>query len=1007
MHAWTHANRAATPWPHPHHAPRPRGHRRLIRTALVALLALSATVSAQGWPTLSPDRWLTISVAEVEQLIASNDLEATNPNDGFYPGYTALLYALLWGSPNDVVLALVEAGADIDTTSAPTATALHLATAKADPTIARALIARGANLEIEDQWGRTPLLRAMTVGTVRPAVHDLIVAGADVHARSEFGETLLHIAADYAEDPDIIHFVVGLGLDVHARNDFDRTALHVAAHNSSNPDVIRALVDLGLDVNVRGDGDRTPLHFTMRNADASIAATLIELGADVTAVNRRGDTPLLSLARLGMAAGAIDALLDVEAPVDVRDSDGLSVRELLAQNDWIPAGERSRLLQRVDAALADPSYGQRHATAATPAPPPSTPSQPAPPPAATPSLDHRAGARGGALELIVDFLPDPAIVAVSAGGSVWHPVDAHDCVGYLDPSVPTLHLDYVAGDYDLTIGATTDADLALTVRTPDGTLLCDDDGGRGLDPSLTIGAPESGRYTIWLSAWGDAGVLHDARLAVSEAGYGPHDEGAIPAPESGAPAPTSSAAPSLELPRTTLAPGDDLQVRFSGGPGNPRDWIGIYRAGAQPGTNYLNWLYVDDAQRPGPGARDGSVTFFGLDLDPGDYAVWFMLDDGYESLAPAQRFTVAAASQGATITVATPFLAPTPSARDLAGSDLAGSDRDPADLERFLTQLEQSLLERLNRYRREHELAPFRRVAELDAIAIDMASRASVEAAGAPSDTAPFRAVDLARSALPDARVRTAGWLGWTYGAHGGAVFDGDPADHGRRIAESIIGAGYGLLDREDLGHAGVGVALDRDAARLRVRVVGAVLEERRFAIAYPLPGVVMRHADASRVPIPVAERSQAEVARFVARAEATLLALVNRFRAERGLPAFAAHDTLDQVARAHSADMALRDFYDHENPDGERPHQRVVAALTGEDVAASAENIHTIGEPNEVTFALGPDWLAHRLFDDWIHSDGHRSNILHERLTHIGLGIVFSAGGDRVYGTQTFASFR
>lgn len=1004
MHAWTHPNRAAKTWPHPHRAPRPRGHRRLIRTALVALLGLSATVSAQVWPALSPDRWLTMSVAEVERLIASNDLEATNPNDGFYPGYTALLYALLWGSSNEVVLALVDAGADIDTTSAPTTAALHLATANADPTIARALIARGANLEIEDQWGRTPLLRAMTVGTVRPAVHDLIAAGADVHARSEFGDTLLHIAAEYAEDPDIIHFVVGLGLDVHARNDFDHTALHIAAHNSSNPDVIRALVDLGLDVNVRGDGDRTPLHFTMRNADASVAATLIELDADVTAVNRRGDTPLLSLARLGMAAGAIDALLDVEAPVDVRDSDGLSVRDLLAQNDWLPTGERSRLLQRIDAALADPRYGQRHATAATPdapSPQPSTPPEQPSPPATAPTLGHGTSARHGALELIVDFLPDPVIIDVSAGGSVWHPVDAQDCVGYLDPSVPTLHLDYVAGSYDLTIGATADADLALTVRTPDGTLLCDDDG-RGLDPSLTIAAPVGGRYTIWLSAWGDAGVLHDARLAVSEAGFGPHDEGAIPAADSGAAAPTTSAAPGLELPRTTLAPGDDLQVRFSGGPGNPRDWIGIYRAGAQPGTNYLDWLYVDDAQRPGPGARDGSVTFFGLDLDPGDYAVWFMLADGYEPLGPALRFTVTAASNAATLTVTTPFLTPTPS-----GRDLAGSDHDPADLERFLNQLEQALLERLNRYHHEHGLVPFRRVAELDAIAIDMASRASAEAAGAPSDTAPFRPIDLARSALPDARVRTAGWLGWTDATGGGAVFDGDPADRGRRIAESIIGAGYGLLEREDVGHAGVGVALDRDPARLRVRVVGAVLEERRFAIAYPLPGVVMRDADASRVPFPVAERSQAEVASFVARAEATLVALMNRFRTERGLPALAAHDTLDQVARAHSADMALRDFYDHEDPDGVRPHQRVVAALPGEDVAASAENIHTIAEPNDVTFALGPDWLAHRLFDDWIHSDGHRGNILHERLTHIGLGIVFTAEGDRVYATQKFARFR
>ena len=1014
MPIWTHAIGTAALWPHPHphHARHPRRLRLLAGILLVTLLSFPVSVSGQGWPSLSPDRWENISVTEVERLIAGNDLEEIDPNDGFYPGYTALLYALQWGSSNDVVIALIDAGADINTGSAPTTRPLHLAVAKADPTVARYMIARGVDLELEDMWGRTALHRAMTVGHVRPAVHDLIDAGANIHTRSETDRTLLHEAVQYADDPDIIHFVLGLGIDVLARDRFDRTALHQAAQHSSNPDVIRALVELGLDPDVRGDGERTPLHFTMRNREASIAETLIELGADVTAVSRRGDTPILSFARLGMAAGAIDALLDAEAPVDVRDRNGVSARDLLAENTWIPPADRNRLLRRMDDALADPSYGQRRAAGGTGTGTVHTDPTTAPPTSPT-SLDHTANARHGASELVVDFLPDPAIIDVSAGGSVWNPHAGDECVGYIDPGTPTLHLDYVAGSYDLTIGATADADLSLTVRTPDGSVLCDDDGGRDLDPSLTISAPESGRYTIWLGAWDDVGVTHDARLALSEAGFGPHDEGAIPAADQGRP--TTPPTAGLELSRTDLAPGDNVQVRFRGGPGNPRDWIGIYRAGEQPGTNFLAWLYVDDSQRPGPGSSDGHVTFFGLDLDPGEYDVWFMLDDGYEALAPALSFTVNAprapgggvappntsSNPSGTVTVDTPFLALTPPPRRF---DIGG--RNPNEVERFLARVEEATLAHVNSHRRGIGLGPFSSDAGVQAVARDLAWSASAEATGEETDLTHLRASDVVRNHLTDVRVGVAAWSGRSLSRASSTLLDDDPVDLGRSIAQRMIDAGQmGVIGSEVMQHAAVGVALARNGRGIYIRLLGAELDLRRFQIPYPLPGVVLRDSGPESVPVDVADRSRAEVEGFLARTEATLLALVNRFRAERSLPPLAAHAALDEVARAHSADMVLRNFYSHENPDGVRPHERVVRGLADEGVIRSAENIQTILGSVDVFFALGADQLAHRLFDNWIHSDGHRVNILRDNMTHIGLGVAFTASGDQVFGTQKFAA--
>jgi uncharacterized protein YkwD len=107
----------------------------------------------------------------------------------------------------------------------------------------------------------------------------------------------------------------------------------------------------------------------------------------------------------------------------------------------------------------------------------------------------------------------------------------------------------------------------------------------------------------------------------------------------------------------------------------------------------------------------------------------------------------------------------------------------------------------------------------------------------------------------------------------------------------------------------------------------------------------------------------------------ADMVALVNAHRRSRGCPELQWLDPAAEAAQGHSNDMALRDYFDHVSPEGQRPWDRLRARGVGYRMIA--ENI-----------AFTPGMSARETLAGWLQSPGHRQNLDNCAYTHHGIGL-------------------
>ena len=134
----------------------------------------------------------------------------------------------------------------------------------------------------------------------------------------------------------------------------------------------------------------------------------------------------------------------------------------------------------------------------------------------------------------------------------------------------------------------------------------------------------------------------------------------------------------------------------------------------------------------------------------------------------------------------------------------------------------------------------------------------------------------------------------------------------------------------------------------------------------------------------------------YLKEVERRIYQLTNEARRKHHLAPLDKDDALVATARAHSNDMLGRNFFNHVNPDGKAPQDRMAPAYS-RTLARTGENIWG---------GTGYDYsdsklMARVIVDSWITSPGHRANLLNPNYTHLGVGV--SALGKEVRATQNF----
>jgi uncharacterized protein YkwD len=121
-----------------------------------------------------------------------------------------------------------------------------------------------------------------------------------------------------------------------------------------------------------------------------------------------------------------------------------------------------------------------------------------------------------------------------------------------------------------------------------------------------------------------------------------------------------------------------------------------------------------------------------------------------------------------------------------------------------------------------------------------------------------------------------------------------------------------------------------------------------------------------------------------LASARHATLCLLNEQRTSHGLGPLTESSTLEKAADKYAADMVARRFFDHVSPGGGTFMDRIKAA------GWVASGSWTAGE--NIAWGSGSLGTPASIVDGWMHSAGHRANILNGAFTQTGIGIAEGA---------------
>ncbi|MBD0391224.1 ankyrin repeat domain-containing protein [Wolbachia endosymbiont of Pentalonia nigronervosa] len=223
---------------------------------------------------------------------------------------------------------------------------LHLAAVSGYEKAVDYLINKGANVNLQNKYGISPLYSAIHHGHEQVADH-LIKKGANVNLQDKNGFSLLHFAAEYGHEK-VVDYLIKKGATVNLQDKHGTFPLHLAAEYGYE-NIVNHLIKKGDTVNLQDKYGVSPLHLAAEYGHVNVAKLLLENDANVNMqCNLFHETPL------HLAAGKNDLrmmrlLINNGACIDSQNQGGRTPMHMAFRGNFL---EGMKLLRKNG---ADPS----------------------------------------------------------------------------------------------------------------------------------------------------------------------------------------------------------------------------------------------------------------------------------------------------------------------------------------------------------------------------------------------------------------------------------------------------------------------------------------------------------------------------------------------------------------------------------------------------------------------------------------------------------------------------
>jgi ankyrin repeat protein len=229
--------------------------------------------ASKAWADLTPEAML--------ERIRLSDIEGERigaMSEGF-------LRAVFWDQL-EIVRRYLELGLDPNLSDSDGQPALHLARTSE---MILLLLEAGADIEGRDEYGRTTLGHACGEGNL-DVVRTLVERGADVNATYDHGYSVLMNAAGALEpDPEVVRLLLAHGADARHVSEYGHNPLHELVsgydgeHGLEREAIASLLIQAGTSLEIRTHRQFTPLNLALLDERAADVLYLLRLGADPNA----------------------------------------------------------------------------------------------------------------------------------------------------------------------------------------------------------------------------------------------------------------------------------------------------------------------------------------------------------------------------------------------------------------------------------------------------------------------------------------------------------------------------------------------------------------------------------------------------------------------------------------------------------------------------------------------------------------------------------------------------